>query len=39
MNFELTEAQEEIVRQVRTLCTNYPDEYWRDHVLGLPRSY
>jgi len=31
MNFELTEAQEEIVRQVRTLCTNYPDEYWRDH--------
>jgi acyl-CoA dehydrogenase len=31
MNFELTEAQEEIVRQVRTLCTNYPDEYWREH--------
>jgi acyl-CoA dehydrogenase len=31
MNFELTEAQEEIVRQVRALCTNYPDEYWRDH--------
>ena len=31
MNFELTEAQEEIVRQVRTLCTNFPDEYWRDH--------
>jgi hypothetical protein len=31
MHFELTEAQEEIVRQVRTLCTNYPDDYWRDH--------
>jgi len=31
MNFELTEAQEEIVRQVRTLCTNFPDEYWREH--------
>src|SRR5260370_6845503 len=31
MNFELTEAQEEIVRQVRALCTNFPDEYWREH--------
>ena len=31
MNFELTAAQEEIVRQVRTLCANFPDEYWRDH--------
>ncbi len=31
MNFELTEAQQEIVRQVRTLCANFPDEYWRDH--------
>ena len=31
MDFELTAAQEEIVRQVRTLCTNYPDEYWREH--------
>ena len=25
MNFELTDAQEEIVRQVRTLCTNFPE--------------
>ena len=31
MNFELTEAQDEIVRQVRTLCANFPDEYWREH--------
>src|ERR1700685_3988553 len=31
MDFELTEAQQEIVRQVRALCTNYPDEYWREH--------
>ncbi len=30
MNFELTEAQEEIVRQVRALCTAFPDEYWRE---------
>ena len=30
MNFELTESQEEIVRQVRALCSNFPDEYWRD---------
>src|SRR5260370_25230673 len=31
MDFELTEAQDEIVRQVRTLCANFPDEYWREH--------
>src|SRR5882757_7695424 len=31
MDFELTEAQNEIVRQVRTLCADFPDEYWRDH--------
>src|SRR5271166_6086212 len=31
MNFELTDAQQEIVRQVRTLCASFPDEYWRDH--------
>ncbi|MGH7947700.1 MAG: acyl-CoA dehydrogenase family protein [Candidatus Binataceae bacterium] len=30
MDFELTTAQQEIVRQVRALCTKYPDEYWRD---------
>lgn len=30
MDFELTPAQEEIVKQIRALCTNYPDEYWRD---------
>jgi len=30
MNFELTQAQEEIVRQVRTLCAGFPDEYWRE---------
>ncbi len=30
MDFELTPAQEEIVRQVRALCADYPDEYWRE---------
>ncbi len=30
MDFELNSAQEEIVRQVRALCTRFPDEYWRD---------
>jgi acyl-CoA dehydrogenase len=30
MDFELTVAQQEIVRQVRTMCAGYPDEYWRD---------
>ncbi len=29
MDFELTSAQQEIVRQVRTLCQRFPDEYWR----------
>jgi acyl-CoA dehydrogenase len=31
MDFELSAAQEEIVRQVRALCDNFDDEYWRDH--------
>ncbi|MGA7873880.1 MAG: acyl-CoA dehydrogenase family protein [Candidatus Binatus sp.] len=30
MDFELTPAQEEIIRQVRALCAEYPDEYWRE---------
>ncbi|MGO9450227.1 MAG: acyl-CoA dehydrogenase family protein [Candidatus Binataceae bacterium] len=30
MDFELTEAQQEIVRQVRTLGEKFPDEYWRE---------
>ena len=30
MDFELNPAQEEIVRQVRALCTRFPDEYWRE---------
>jgi acyl-CoA dehydrogenase len=30
MNFEMTPAQDEIVRQVRALCANFPDEYWRE---------
>jgi hypothetical protein len=29
MDFELTAAQQEIVRQVRALCDRFPDEYWR----------
>src|SRR5579864_6453107 len=31
MDFELTTAQQEIVRQVRTLCEKFDDEYWREH--------
>ncbi len=30
MDFELTSAQEEIVRQVRTLASRFDDEYWRE---------
>jgi acyl-CoA dehydrogenase len=30
MDFELSSAHEEIVRQVRTLCEGFPDEYWRE---------
>jgi acyl-CoA dehydrogenase len=30
MDFELTDAQQEIVRGVRALCQRFPDEYWRD---------
>lgn len=30
MDFELTEAQQEIVRGVRALCQRFPDDYWRD---------
>jgi acyl-CoA dehydrogenase len=30
LDFELTPAQEEIIRQVRAVCAHYPDEYWRE---------
>ena len=30
MQFELTESQQEIVSQVGALCSNFPDEYWRE---------
>ena len=30
MDFRFTEEQEEIQRQVRTLCSRFPDEYWRE---------
>jgi acyl-CoA dehydrogenase len=30
MDFELTEAQQEIVQQVRAMGQKFPDEYWRD---------
>ena len=30
MDFELTAAQQEIVRQVRVLCEKFDDEYWRE---------
>ncbi len=29
MDFDLTDAQEEIVNGVRALCQRFPDEYWR----------
>jgi len=29
MDFELTDAQNEIGRGVRALCQRFPDEYWR----------
>jgi acyl-CoA dehydrogenase len=30
VDFELTAAQQEIVRQVRVLCEKFDDEYWRE---------
>ena len=30
MDFEFTEEQEEIRKQVRALCARFPDEYWRE---------
>jgi acyl-CoA dehydrogenase len=30
MEFELTEAQQEIVQQIRAMGQKFPDEYWRD---------
>jgi acyl-CoA dehydrogenase len=30
MDFELTEAQQEIVQQIRAMGQKFPDEYWRD---------
>src|SRR5712692_7618906 len=30
MDFQLSEEQEEIRRQVQALCSRFPDEYWRD---------
>jgi acyl-CoA dehydrogenase len=41
VNFELTDAQQEIIRQVRALCANYPDEYWRelDARAEFPHEY
>lgn len=41
MDFELTSAQEEIVRQVRTLASRFDDEYWRerDHKGEFPNDF
>jgi acyl-CoA dehydrogenase len=41
MDFELTTAQQEIVRQVRTLCDRFPDEYWRrkDAAREFPHDF
>ena len=41
LNFELTSAQHEIVRQVRSLCTKFPDEYWRerDALAEFPQDF
>ncbi len=30
MDFSLTDEQEEIRKQVRALCSRFPDEYWRE---------
>lgn len=30
MDFELSEAQQEIVQQIRAMGQKFPDEYWRD---------
>jgi acyl-CoA dehydrogenase len=30
MDFELTEAQQEIVQQIRAMGQKFPDEYWRE---------
>src|SRR5215510_12510275 len=30
MEFQLTPEQEEIRKQVRALCSRFPDEYWRE---------
>jgi acyl-CoA dehydrogenase len=37
MEFRLTEQQEKIRRNVRDICEQYPDEYWRD--LDRDRRY
>ena len=29
MDFELSDAQKEIVAGVRSMCERFPDEYWR----------
>ncbi len=41
MDFELTASQQEIVRQVRTLCDRFPDEYWRrkDAAREFPHDF
>ena len=39
MNLELTPAQDGTARRTPALCTNFPDEYRREHVLaGLPHA-
>ena len=30
MDFELTEEQQDIRKQVQALCARFPDEYWRE---------
>src|SRR5262249_56625548 len=30
MDFQFSEEQEEIRKQVRALCSRFPDEYWRE---------
>ncbi len=39
MNFELSEARDQTVRQVRTRGANFPDENWREHLpAGAPHA-
>src|SRR5271170_7901231 len=41
MDFDLTEAQQEIVQGVRAMCARFDDEYWRakDAAREFPHDF